>query len=98
MSYDDVINSLITTEVNEICVPDNIAGVNLSECAAELAGPLTILFIVSLNYGTFPTTVKGATGVPVCKKGVNGNVCHDIPMYLLTLFSKLLEKVVHESL
>ena len=98
MSYDNVIGALRSTNVNETCGPDNISGVILRECATELAGPLTVLFNMSLNCGTFPTCFKRANVIPVYKKGVKRNVCNYTPISLLPLFSTVFEKVEYDLL
>ena len=74
MSYDNVIGVLRSPNVNKTCDTDNIAGVILRECAAELAGPLTVLFNMSLNCGHFPTYFNRANVIPVYKKGDKRNV------------------------
>ena len=93
-----VTNHLKDINVNKASGPDNISGLFLRNCAAELAILLTMIFNISLSSGVFPSHFKTANVIPILKKGD----CHDVenyrPISLLSLISKTFEKAVYTQL
>jgi hypothetical protein len=78
--------------------PDNIHPRVLKECAAELAGPLTILFQTSLKEGRLPQEWKEAKVTPIFKKGPRSEVGNYRPVSLTSVCCKVMEKIVRKAL
>ena len=60
--------------------------------------PETKHFNWSINYNSFPDSWKNALVIPIPKPGDNTKVEHFIPISLLPLPGKLLERVVHNQI
>ena len=64
--------------------------------ASEVLSPvLAILFNACFDFGIFPTCLKTAKVVPVYKAGDINEVTNYRPISILSIFSKILEKLVH---
>ena len=83
---------------HKACGPDGLSARILHECAEEFAIPLDIICRLSVRSGVFPSTWKRANVIPVFKKGSKKLPENYRPVSLLTLCSKILEKVVCEGL
>ena len=83
---------------HKACGPDGLSARILSECADEFAVPLGIICHISATSGVFPTVWKRAHVIPVHKKGSKKLPENYRPVSLLSICSKVLEKVVCESL
>ena len=59
-----------------------------------ISKPLVTLFNASFEVGVVPTSLKLANVIPVYKKGSPAWLCNYRPISLLSIFSKLLEKLV----
>lgn len=77
------------------CGPDNITSTMLKRCAGSIAEPLSDQ---SLSTGEIPTEWKKSNVVPIFKKGDPSEVGNYRPISLLSLISKILERIVHNSL
>ncbi|KAG6463038.1 hypothetical protein O3G_MSEX013626 [Manduca sexta] len=64
----------------------------------ELLGPLTHIFNLSLSQGIFPSVWKLATIIPIYKGEDKSIPSNYRPISLLSILSKLLEKVVNKRL
>ena len=80
------------------CGPDGLSARILHECADELAVPLDIICRLSVRSGVFPSVWKQANVVPVHKKGPKKFPENYRPVSLLAISSKILEKVICESM
>ena len=78
--------------------PDAISSRMLKGCAQSISGPLSVLFNTSLSTGRVPTAWKSSVIVPIHKDGDPSLVSNYRPISLLSLSSKLLERLVHEAL
>ena len=92
--------SLLLRELSahKACGPDGLSARIIKECADVLAVPLEIICDISVNTGVFPTVWKQANVIPVFKKGSRKLPENYRPVSLLPICSKILEKVVCESL
>lgn len=76
--------------------PDKIPVTLLKECSGELSVILSNLINSSVEQGTFPQLLKQAEIVPVFKKGDRKGLENYRPIALLSIFSKIYEKVIYE--
>ena len=83
---------------HKACGPDNVSARIVSECADELTVPITKLCRLSLAQGVFPSVWKRANIVAIHKKGSKTSPFNYRSVSLLPLFSKVLERIVFNSL
>ena len=77
---------------------DGISSRLLKFCASGISGSLCCLFNRSFAEGCFPKAWKSALVVPVYKKGSNTVPGNYRPIALLSIVSKVLERIVHNKL
>ena len=70
----------------------------MKEIGQIICDPLVHIFNLSLSQGRVPDRLKIAKVVPIFKKGDRQLVCNFRPISLLSIFDKLLEKVVKNRL
>lgn len=68
----------------------------LKKCSSHLVKPLCHIINLSLNEGYFPQSLKIAKIIPIYKKGPKTEIENYRPIALLSVFSKVIEKVVHD--
>ena len=83
---------------HKACGPDNISARIIRECADELTAPVTLICKLSLEQGVVPQIWKRANIVPIFKKGLKTCPANYRSVSLLPLLSKVLERVVYNSL
>ena len=96
-SQSDVLQLLKKLDANKSPGPDGIHPRVLKECAAELAGPLHILFQTSLSEGSLPTAWKEAKVTPIFKKGSRADVDNYRPVSLTSVCCKVMEKLIRHA-
>ena len=77
---------------------DNINNLLLKDIKLSVVVPLSIIFNMSLNEGSFPNKMKVADTVPLFKGKDRSLVDNYQPISLLITISKLLEKLMHKRL
>ena len=70
----------------------------LKDAAEVLDKPVTNIFSLSISLNKFSSTLKLAKVEAILKKGQETNVSNCRPISLLSILSKVIEKVVHEQL
>ena len=95
VSTEDVNSVLSTLSTDKATGPDEISARLLKECENEIAPSLTALFNKSLSLGKVPQEWKEANVTPIHKKEDIRDVRNYRPISLLSLVSKLLERVIH---
>ena len=78
--------------------PDKIPTKLFKDAIETICQPLTIVFNASLEKGTFPDIWKVARVTPVFKSGQKSNLSNYRPISVLSVFSRLLEKLAHDQL
>ena len=97
-SESDVIKILRTLDVNKAHGHDNISVRMIKLCINSVAHPLTLIFQNSMAAGTFPTQWKRANIVPIHKKNDKQIVSNYRPVSLLSICSKIFEKLIFNEL
>lgn len=98
VSVENVRAILSSVDRHKACGPDNISGRIISECAGELAVPVSKLCSLSFQQGVVPDLWKRANIVPIHKKGAKSLPTNYRSVSLMPIFSKVLERVVFSSL
>ena len=98
VSPDRVCDLLKSIPVTKACGPDGISARIVNECACELSVPLARICAMSLEQGIFPLKWKQANIVPIHKKGDKKDPQNYRSVSLLSLFSKVMERIVYEEL
>ena len=98
VTQDQVLRTLLSIDVHKACGPDGLSGRILSECAHEISVPLTIICQLSLSSGRFPRIWRRSHVIPVHKKGSRQDATNYRPVSLLSICSKVLERVVCDQL
>ena len=87
-----IINQVNT---NKSCGSDGIEAKCIVLASEVLSPVLAILFNACFDFGIFPTCLKTAKVVPAYKAGDKNEVSNYRPISILSIFSKILEKLVH---
>ena len=94
ISETDVMDQLKILNVNKAYGPDQLPPRLLKEAKEYIYKPLTKLFNKSLQTQTFPLIWKRANVLPVYKKGAANILGNYRPISLLSINSKIFEKIV----
>ena len=78
--------------------PDDINATMLKRCTLSITEPLACIFNTSLCSSNVPTEWKISHITPIYKKGDTSMVSNYCPISLLSLVSKLMERIVHSAL
>ena len=87
----DIIKSL---NVNKAHGADNISGRMIELCGDKLTLPLSIIFVIIINTGIFPTLWKSGNVTPIHKKDSKRAINNYRPISFLPLFAKIFEKIL----
>ena len=82
---------------HKACGPDSISARIIKECANQLQVPLTIM-LRSVAEGAFPSRWAEANVVPIHEKGFRKDKSNYRSITLTSLFDKLLERCVCDTL
>ncbi|PNF26486.1 hypothetical protein B7P43_G14318 [Cryptotermes secundus] len=74
---------------------DEIPASLIKHCIQFINKPLTFIFNLSLNTGTFPNLMKIAKVRPILKKGRIQDITNYRPISILPAFSKIFETLIH---
>jgi hypothetical protein len=77
---------------------DDIPDYMVKQCIDYLKKPLTDIYNASLESGIFPDQLKIAKVIPVHKKGNTRDINNYRPIASLSVFSKMLEKLVYSRI
>ena len=78
--------------------PDGISSIMLRNTASSIAPQLSTLFNLSLSQGKVPSAWKVSNVTPIHKAGDKSDVSNYRPISLLSLISKVLERIVHNQI
>ena len=86
------------TRSNVASGPDGISSRMLKGCSGSICEPLAEIFNCSLSSDKLPQDWKLSAVTPIFKAGDPTEVCNYRPISLLSVTSKLLERIVHNAL
>ena len=91
-----VLNQLTNLNVNKSCKLDEVHPRMLIELADYIAGPIAILFNLTIKYGIIPKDWKWVFVSPIYKKGPRTNAESYRPISLTSILHKIMECFVRE--
>ena len=101
------VKPLLPSDIVEICSslnaskpngPDDISIKVAKQCIHYYVDPLCDIFNKSLCFGIVPDKLKIAQIIPLHKKNNLENIENYRPIALLSVFAKMLEKIMHKQL
>ena len=90
----EIYNIIMTFKNNKSPGYDNIGPSILKEICPEITNPLAHIFNLSFTTGVVPDSLKLAKVIPVYKKGEKNEPGNYRPISLLSVFDKVLEKLM----
>ena len=78
--------------------PDRIPVGLVKDASEFIALPLTLVYNASLVTGVFPDIWKVARVTPIFKSGARGDMNNYRPISVLSMFARIMEKIVHDQL
>ena len=94
VTADEIQLEIAKLQTGKAVGPSSIPISILKILKSELAGPLQVIFNTSFLTGIVPDKFKLAKVMPVFKKGSQTNLSNYRPISLLSVFNKLLEKLM----
>jgi hypothetical protein len=98
VTYQEVFNCIMNLSNSRSIGADGIAPEIIKANAALLCDKLVHIFNLSFVQGVFPQLLKRAIVVPIYKSGLRTDPSNYRPISVLTVFSKLLEKLFYNRL
>ena len=98
VSLTEIENIIMSLKLTKTCGPFSIPTSILKILKSVLAIPLQLLFNYSFYSGTVPDQFKVARVVPIHKKGSTRLVSNYRPISLLSIFNKLIEKLMYNRI
>ena len=93
-----VLNSIKQLKNGKAPGPDKISTKLIKDAADFIWKPLTMVFNSSLKFGIFPDIWKLARVTPIFKTGSKKDANNYRPISVISVFSRMLEKIVHDQL
>lgn len=94
----EVLNTILDLRNTSSVGTDNISTSFLKNNVQILAGPLSAIFNKSIEEGIFPVHFKTAIVIPLFKSGEKYKLTNYRPISLLSVISKVFEKLMHKRL
>ena len=95
---EELLKMIDTLNSNKSPGHDNFGPILVKEMASQIIEPLLYIYKLSFSTGVVPDKLKVAKLIPVYKKGEKCSTGNYRPISLLSIFTKLLEKLVHKRL
>ena len=94
----EIENLVMSLSSTKACGPFSISTSLLKTLKSVLSVPLQLLFNCSFSTGMVPDQFKVARVVPIHKKGSSCLVSNYRPISLLSIFNKLIEKIMYNRI
>jgi hypothetical protein len=98
VTYNELLRVIYDLKQGKAPGDDGITSKLLKNVAVALVPILVDIFNFSLSSGKFPNGLKLARVIPIFKNGSHSNLINYRPISLVSVFSKLLEKIVKKRL
>ena len=97
-SDDEILKIILSLDESKSTGPSSISVRLLKTAAPYIILPLCKLINISFHTGVFPDSIKVAKVVPTFKSGSSQDINNYRPISLLSVFSKIIEKIMHHRL
>ena len=97
-SEEEVFHLLSTYKTRTASGPDGISSIMLRKTATSISSKLTTFFNLSLRLGKVPSQWKVSNVIPILKSGDPSNASNYRPISLLSLVSKVLERIIFNQI
>ena len=91
----EVTNLILSLNVSKFCGHDDISPLIVKDCCSILCKPLVYLYNLDIELGVVPEDLKIPKVIPIFKKEYIFLPSNYRPILLLSIFHKLLGKLVH---
>ena len=93
-----VLNAIKQLKIGKAPGPDKISAKLMRDAADFIWKPLAMVFNSSLKCGIFPDIWKLGRVRPIFKTGSRNDANNYRPISVISVFSRMLEKIVHDQL
>ena len=93
-----ILNAIKNLKNGKAAGPDKVPTMLVKDVADLISKPLSIIFNSSLANGIFPDIWKLARVAPIFKSGSKKDVNNYRPISVISIFSRILERIVHDQL
>ena len=97
VSHEHVRRIVLSLPLNKSPGPDKVSTRVIRDCLPLILGPLTEIINCALSTNIFPTAWKSAEVIPLLKEGDHEVASNNRPLSLLSVVSKVCEKIVLEQ-
>ena len=94
----EIVNTILSLNVNKAVRHDKIPAYLLKIAPFTIAPFLLVLINYALSNGIFPNNCKISKVIPINKHGDTNNPNNFTPIFLLTCFSKIFEKIIFKRI
>ena len=98
MSINELKDVFLSLQTNKSPGHDEISFDVIKSCFGSLSKPLLHIFRLSLEEGIFPDNLKTAKVTPIFKAGDQNHFGNYRPVFVLSCFSKMLDKIMFKTL
>ena len=95
LNFDESEEAFISLKRNKAAGFDDLSSNNIIDAYDSLKNILFHVFKVSIKQGIFPDNLKIAKVTLIFKSGAKDNVSNYLPMSILPVFSKVLERIIY---
>ena len=93
-----ILNSIKQLKNGKAPGPDKFPTMLIKDAAEVICEPLAMIFNSSLRHGIFPDIWKLARVTPIFKSGSRGDANNYRPISVISVFSRILERIVHDQM
>ena len=97
LNFDELEETFKSLKWNEAAGFDELSSNIIIDAYDSLKNILFHVFKVSIKQGIFPDSLKIAKVTPIFKSGAKDNVSNYRPISILPVFSKVLERIMHNK-
>jgi hypothetical protein len=98
LTVNEILSTFASLSNSSAIGTDNLLPTIIKLNASLISNQLTYIFNLSFTQGIFPNLLKNAVVVPIYKGGSHSDPSNYRPISILTIFSKLLEKLFYNRL
>lgn len=98
INENDVIKAILSLKNTASVGHDEVCTKVIKKCRYQIAPVLSYLINLSLEQGVFPESLKKTIVKPLFKKGDRSGIENYRPIALISIFSKIFEKIMYEQL